>query len=202
MAEGLRTGRPVVKFCRALPVAALLFVAASTYRYYRAAPRMMRLPPGIEIEGRMGTPPATVATAVNLPAGILAAPFEMFLPRSPYREAYRIVEFSLLGVIFWFAMGRFIDDAIAWRTLRSGSRWRLSDCLMAALIAVEATLVLIVFTLERGRDVTDLWILAAATGWGLLGYAALIFRVMQFRAYPRAKQRRAEGADSANFRPQ
>jgi hypothetical protein len=192
MAEGLKTGRPLVKFCRALPVAALLFVAASTYRYYRSAPQLVRLPQGVEVEGRMGTPPATVATAVNLPAGILAAPFDMFLPRSPYREAYRIVEFSLLGVVFWFAIGRFIDDAIAWRTLRSGSRWRLSDCLMAALIAAEATFLLAFFVLEPGRGVTDLWLLAAATFWALMGYSALLFRIAQYRAYPRVKPARAE----------
>ena len=191
MVEGLKTGRPIVKFCRALPVAALLFVAASTYRYYRAAPQMMHLPRGVDIEGRVGTPPATVAVAVNLPAGILAAPFELSLPRSAYHEVFRIVEFSLFGVIFWFVIGRFIDDAIAWRTLRSGSRWRLSDCLMAGLIAGEATVLLIFFALEPGRGISDLWLLAAATGWALLGYSALIFRIAQFRAYPRT-----------NFHPQ
>lgn len=191
MVEGLKTGRPIVKFCRALPVAALLFVVASTYRYYHAAPRMMHLPQGVDIEGRVGTPPTTVAAAVNLPAGILAAPLEFFLPSSPYREVYRVVEFSLLGVIFWFAIGRFIDDAIAWRTFRSGSRWRLSDCLMAGLIAGEATVLLIFFALEPARGISGLWFLAAATGWALLGYSALFFRIAQFRAYPRA-----------NFRPQ
>lgn len=184
MVEGLKTGRPIVKFCRALPVAALLFVAASTYRYYRAAPQIVHLSRGIDIEGRVGTPPAIVATAVNLPAGILAAPLEIFLTSSPYREAYRILTFSLLGVIFWFAIGRFIDDAIAWRTLRSGSRWRLSDCLMAGLIAGEATVLLVFFALKPGHGIAGLWLLAAATGWALLGYAALIFRVAQFRAYP------------------
>jgi len=186
MVEGLKTGRPIVKFCRALPLAALLFVAASSYRYYRAAPQMVHLPRGVDIEGRIGTPPVTVATAVNLPAGILAAPLESLLPHSPYHELYRTVEFSLLGVIFWFSIGRFIDDVIAWRTLRSGSRWRLSDCLIAGLIAGEATVLLIFFALEPGRGISDFWLLASATGWALLGYSALMFRIAQFRAYPRS----------------
>ncbi|MGH9568316.1 MAG: hypothetical protein ACRD4F_01665, partial [Candidatus Angelobacter sp.] len=98
------------------------------------------------------------------------------------------VEFSVLGIVFWFFAGRFLDDLIAWRSLRSGSRWRLSDCLMAAIIALEATLVLGVFLLEP-RYTPDVWFLASGLAWALLGYWALIFRIVQFRAYPHIAQR-------------
>jgi len=198
MVEGLKAGRPLVKFCRVLPVAALLFVTASTYRYYRGPTRMVRLTRSIEIEARPGTPPSMIAAAVNLPAGVLALPLELTVFGSPYREVFRIVAFSVLGVIFWFAAGRFIDDAIAWRALRSGSRWRLSDCLMAALIAAEATLALFTPALVPGLFLPNTWFMLGAIGWALLGYSALVFRVVQFRAYPRTGNRRNRGAAENN----
>ncbi len=204
MVEGLKAGRPLVKFRRVLPLAELLFVAASTYRYYRFPPRMVRGPgPGVELVLRLGTPPATVAAAVNLPAGVVALPLEMAVrltdaPHSPYYDVFRIVEFSLLGVIFWYFAGRFMDDAIAWRALRSGSRWRLSDCLMAALIAAESTLVLFALRLMPGLFMPSAWFLLGALGWALLGYSALVFRVLQFRAYPRIKNRRNSGTTEDN----
>lgn len=193
MVEGLKAARPLVKFRRVLPVAALLFVTASTYRYYHTPTQLLRLR-GVEVEARAGTPPSIVATAVNLPAGVLALPIETALGidslRSTYYEVFRVAGFSLFGVIFWFAAGRFIDDVIAWQSVRSGSRWRLSDCMMAALIAAEGTLVLIAFTMERSRGGSDLWLVVAATCWALLGYSALLFRIVQFRAYPRSRNRR------------
>lgn len=190
MVEGLKAGRPLVKFRRALPVAALLFVAASTYRYYHAVPRTLLLPGGVTFVSRPGTPPATVATATNLPAIIFAAPVEMIFnsPQSRYHDVFRIVEFSLLGVIFWFAAGRFFDDVIAWRAVRSGSRWRLSDCLMAALVAAEATVVLAIFALKPGIF-PNTWFLISGVGWAMLGYSAFFFRILQYRAYPRTKRR-------------
>lgn len=199
MVEGLRQGRPLVKFRRVLPVAALLFVTITTYRYYHTEPFELASPLGPVRMARPGTRPSIVAAAINLPAGILALPLELAFLRNSQRrlrsfEAFRVVEFSVLGIVFWFFAGRFLDDLIAWRWLRSGSRWRLSDCLMAAVIAVEATLVLGVFLLEP-RYSPDVWFLASGLAWALLGYWALIFRIVQFRSYPRIAQR--NGAEPA-----
>lgn len=193
MVEGLKAGRPLVKFRRALPVAALLFVMASTYRYYHTIPRMLQLPGGAVLVSHPGTSPATVATATNLPAIILAAPLELILnpPQSSYHDLFRIVDFSLLGAVFWFAAGRFLDDVIAWRAVRSGSRWRLSDCLMAALVAAEATAVLAIFALKPGIF-PNAWFLVSGVGWAILGYSAFFFRILQYRAYPRTRERREE----------
>jgi hypothetical protein len=72
--------------------------------------------------------------------------------------------------------------------LRSGSRWRLSDCLMAALVAAEATAVLAIFALRPGLF-PNTWFLISGVGWAMLGYSAFLFRILQFRAYPRIKGR-------------
>lgn len=193
MVEGLRKGRPLVKFRRVLPVAALLLVTVATYRYYRVPPRAIGFPAGPPLVVRPGTSPSVIAVAVNLPAGIFALPLEFtFLGNSPRQlrlfDAFRIVEFSVIGIVFWFFVGRFLDDLIAWNSLRSGSRWRLSDCVIAALIAGEATLVLAVFATEPRFD-RDTSFLISGLFWAVLGYSALIFRVLQFRAYPRISKR-------------
>lgn len=193
MVEGLRKGRPLVKFRRVLPVAALLLVTIATYRYYRIPPRAIGFPAGPPLVVRPGTSPSVVAVAVNLPAGIFALPLEfMFLGNSPKQlrlfDAFRIVEFSVIGIVFWFFIGRFLDDLIAWNSLRSGSRWRLSDCVIALVIAAEATLVL-AFLANEPRFDRDLSFLISGVFWAVLGYAALIFRILQFRAYPRMSKR-------------
>jgi hypothetical protein len=196
MVEGLRASRPLLKFQRILPLAAVLFVSVSALRYYVAAPRFIRTPRGtIFSVSAPQTRPAIVATAVNLPASIFALPIELAVFRgagfrdSPYYEAFRTVEFSLLGILFWFYAGRALDDWIAWRQLRSGSRWRLSDCLVAALIAGEATMLGVLFTVGFKWERAELWYLASSISWALVGYWAFLFRVFQFRAYPRVKTR-------------
>ncbi len=199
MVEGLRQGRPLVKFRRVLPVAALLLVTIATYRYYRIPPRAIGFPAGPPLVVRPGTSPSVVAVAVNLPAGIFALPLEfMFLGNSPKQlrlfDAFRIIEFSVIGIVFWFFIGRFLDDLIAWNSLRSGSRWRLSDCVIAVLIAAEATLVL-AFLANEPRFDRDISFLVSGVFWAVLGYAALIFRILQFRAYPRMSKR-ANGSES------
>lgn len=195
MVEGLRSRRPLVKFRRILPVAAVLFVALSTLRYSSAGPRIFRTPGGsmFSINGRR-TRPAVVSTAINLPAFVIALPLELAIfrgdPRSnPYYELFRTIEFSLLGIIFWFCGGRAIDDWIGWRELRSGSRWRLSDCLVAGLIAVESTMLAVLFAIGFRWARAELWYLASSVAWALLGYWSFIFRIVQFRAYPRIRTR-------------
>jgi len=195
MVEGLRSGRPLVKFRRVLPVAAVLFVALSTFRYFSSAPRILRTPGGtiLSLNGRH-TRPAVVSTAINLPAFLIALPLELAVfrgdPRSnSYYEAFRTIEFSLLGIIFWFCAGRAIDDWISWRQLRSGSRWRLIDCLIAGLIAVESSMLAVLFAVGFTWARAELWYLASSVSWALLGYSAFVFRLVQFRAYPRAKMR-------------
>ena len=199
MVQGLRTSRPLVKFRRILPLAALLFVAVAAYRYFAAGPRLIHTPSGpIFSMSARETRPAVVATAVNLPASIIALPLELVVfgsdpGRSRYYEPFRVIEFSLVGLIFWFYFGRAVDDWIVWRKLRSGSRWRLSDCLMAALIAVEASILCVLFAVffkwERGEEI---WYLASAVAWTFLGYWAFLFRVVQFRAYPKVKTQAGE----------
>lgn len=195
MVEGLRSRRPIVKFCRILPVAAVLFVALSTLRYYSAAPRLLPTPGGplFSINGRR-TRPAVVSTAINLPAFAVALPLELAIfhgePRStPYYEPFRTIEFSLLGIFFWFSAGRAIDDWVGWRELRSGSRWRLGDCLIAALVALESSMLAVLFAIGFRWAPAELWYLASSVAWALLGYWAFIFRIVQFRAYPRIKTR-------------
>ena len=194
MVEGLRSRRPLVKFRRVLPVAAVLFVAITTARYFSAAPRVLRLPGGAILSNGHRTPPAVVSTAINLPAFFFALPLELAMfrgdPRkSAYYEPFRTIEFSLLGIIFWFSAGRAIDDWIAWRQLRSGSRWRLIDCFIAGLIAIESSLLAVLFAVGFNWARAELWYLASSIGWALLGYWAFFFRIVQLRAYPRAKMR-------------
>jgi hypothetical protein len=186
--KGLKSGRTGIKFRRILPLAALLFVTVTTYRYiaFPQAPRNG----GFALRANPHARPLTIAQAVNLPAFALTLPIELALfgPRrdnSAGAQAFSIVEFSVLGIIFWFFAGRFLDDFTTWRRLRSGSRWRLLDCLVAAFIAVESTLLLAVFTFIPLRDFQDMWLISGAIGWAALGYFAFTFRVMQFRAYPR-----------------
>jgi hypothetical protein len=186
--EGLKSGRPAIKLRRVLPLAALLFVTVTTYRYI-AFPMQQRNPSHL-LAMRSRTRPLTVAQAVNLPAFALTLPLELALfgPRrdnSAGAQAFSIVEFAVLGIVFWFFVGRFLDDLIIWRRLRSGSRWRLLDCLVAAFIAVEATLLLAVFTFTPLRDFQDIWLIAASIIWAIVGYFAFTFRIVQFRSYPR-----------------
>jgi hypothetical protein len=185
--QGLKSGRPAIKLRRILPLAALLFVTVTTYRYI-AFPRTPH--DGTSSVRNPHARPLTVAQAVNLPAFALTLPLELVLfgPRrdnSAGAQAFSIVEFAVLGIVFWFFVGRFFDDFITWRKLRSGSRWRLLDCLVAAFIAVESTLLLAVFTFIPLRGFQDMWLISACIGWAGIGYFAFAFRIMQFRAYPR-----------------
>jgi hypothetical protein len=193
MVEGLRTRRPLFKFRRILPLAAVLFVGISALRFYAAAPRFIRTPRGaiLSVSGQP-TRPAIVSTAVNLPAFILALPIELAVfgvdpRRNPSYEPFRMIEFSLLGSMFWFYSGRALDDWLAWRQLRSGARWRLSDCLVALIIAVEATMLTVLFIVGFKWDRTEIWYLTSAVSWTLLGYWGFFFRIAQFRAYPRSQ---------------
>lgn len=191
MVEGLRSNRPVIKFRRLLPAAAVLFIALTTWLYVVAAPNMVRSPRGALLSLPSHTRPAVIATAVNLPAFVIALPLELAVFGSnarnkPYYEPFRTVEFSLLGVIFWFFAGRALDDWIAWRQLRSGSRWRLSDCLLAALVAIECTMLTVLFAIGFKWERAELWYLASSLTWAAVGYWAFIFRVVQFRTYPKA----------------
>lgn len=186
--QGLKSGRTGIKFRRILPLAALLFVTIATYRYI-AFPQTPRNGT-FSLRANPHARPLTVAQAVNLPAFALTLPIELALfgpqrDNSAGAQAFSIVEFAVLGIIFWFFAGRFLDDFTTWRRLRSGSRWRLLDCLVAAFIAVESTLLLAVFTFIPLRDFQDMWLISASIGWAALGYVAFAFRVMQFRAYPR-----------------
>jgi hypothetical protein len=186
--QGLKSGRSAIRFRRLLPLAALLFVTAFTYRYI-AFPRLT--PNGrFSMRTNPRTRPLTITQAVNLPAFALTLPLELALfgpkrDNSAGARAFSIVEFAVLGIIFWFFVGRFVDDFIAWRRLRSGSRWRLLDCLVAAFIAVESTLLLAVFTFIPLRDFQDMWLISSSIVWAGIGYFAFTFRVLQFRAYPR-----------------
>ncbi len=188
MGQGLKSGRPAIKLRRILPLAALLFVTVTTYRYI-AFPRPPHNGPfAVRANPRMR--PLTVAQAVNLPAFALTLPLELALfgpkrDNSAAAQAFSIVEFAVLGIIFWFFVGRFLDDFITWRRLRSGSRWRLLDCLVSAFIAVEATLLLAVFTFIPLRDFQDMWLISASIGWAAVGYFAFTFRLVQLRSYPR-----------------
>ena len=129
MGQGLKSGRPAIKLRRILPLAALLLVTVTTYRYI-AFPRPTHNGP-FALHGDPRTRPLTVAQAVNLPAFALTLPLELALfgpkrDNSAAAQAFSIVEFAVLGIVFWFFVGRFFDDFITWRRLRSGSRWRLS----------------------------------------------------------------------------
>lgn len=188
MGQGLKSGRTGIKFRRILPLAALLFVTVTTYRYI-AFPRTPH-DGTTSLRANPHSRPLTVAQAVNLPAFALTLPIELALfgpkrDNSAGAQAFSIVEFAVLGIIFWFFAGRFLDDFTTWRRLRSGSRWRLLDCLVAAFIAVESTLLLAVFTFIPLRDFQDMWLISASIGWAALGYFAFAFRIVQFRAYPR-----------------
>lgn len=193
MVEGLRVERPLIKFRLVLPMAALLLVAASCYRYYRSAPAVVQGPGGALFSvGEIRIHPMIIAQAINLPAAVVALPLEVAIlgtrPRSmPMLEFVRIMEFSVIGIFFWFFMGRFVDDAVAWRQLRSGSRWRLSDCVVAALTSTNSMVGIIAFSMGQGRGRAGIWLLFSSVLWCLLGLSALGFRIMQIRAYPRMK---------------
>ena len=199
MVQGLRKRLSPIKFRHLMPVAALLFVAFSTLFFYMARPRTILTPRGTFITVSGGrTRPSVIATAINLPALVLAVPLELAVfagqpAMHPYHEAFRLVEFISLGVLFWFVIGRAMDDWIAWRQLRSGSRWRLLDCLIAALIALEASALAVQFSARFKWDQAQLWYLAGAIGWALMGYAAFVFRIAQLRAYPRARGKTQAG---------
>ncbi len=194
MVEGLRSSHQLIKFRRVLPAAAVLFVALSTWLYVAAAPRTVYAPPDLAFSDSTHTRPAVISTAVNLPAFVIALPLELAVlgPHARahrYYEPFRTVEFSLLGIIFWFFAGRAIDDWIGWRQIRSGSRWRLSDCLLAGLIAVESTMLAVLFAVGFKWAREELWYLSSSVAWALLGYWAFIFRVVQFHSYPKVKSR-------------
>jgi hypothetical protein len=192
MVEGLRVQRPLIKFRLVLPIAALLLVATSCYRYYRGSPTALRAPGAALSSDEYRLHPMMVAQAVNLPAAVVALPLEVAVVGTrpltmPGLEFVRIAEFSIIGIFFWFFMGRFVDDAIEWRQLRSGSRWRLSDCIVAALTAANSTLGFVAFTVGQNRGRGSIWLLFSSALWALLGFSALTFRIVQIRAYPRMK---------------
>lgn len=192
MVEGLRVERPLIKFRLVLPIAALLLVAASCYRYYRGVPAAAGRGQPVFTLDDLRIQPMIVAQAINLPAAVVALPLEVAIlgtrPRSmPVLEFVRIMEFSVIGIFFWFFMGRFVDDAIAWKQLRSGSRWRLSDCVVAAVTATNSMVGIIAFSMGQGRGRAGIWLLFSSVLWCLLGLSALGFRIMQIRAYPRMK---------------
>jgi hypothetical protein len=194
MVQGLRSGRQGIKFRLVLPAAAVLFVALSTWLYAAAGPHMVYSPPDVLYSASTHTRPAVIATAVNLPAFVIALPLELAMLGSHakshrYYEPFRTVEFSFLGMIFWFVAGRAIDDWIGWSQIRSGSRWRLSDCLFAALIAVESTMLAVLFAVGFRWAREELWYFTSSVAWALFGYWAFIFRVVQFNSYPKVKSR-------------
>jgi hypothetical protein len=199
MVQGLRTRLLPIKFSHIMPVAALLFVAFSTLFFHMARPRTILTPRGTFISLSGGrTRPSVIATAVNLPALVIAVPLELAIfpgqpGTQPYHEPFRLLEFTCLGILFWFIIGRAMDDWIVWRQLRSGSRWRLMDCIIAALIALEASALAVQFSARFKWDQDQLWYLAGAIGWALLGYSAFVFRIAQLRAYPRARGKTQAG---------
>ena len=198
MVQGLRTRLSPIKFRRVMPLAAILFVAFSTL-FFMMRPRTILTPRGTFMSVSGGrTRPSVIATAVNLPALVLAVPLELAIFAGqpvvhPYHELFRLLEFTFLGILFWFVIGRAVDDWIVWRQLRTGSRWRLLDCVISALIALEASALVVQFSASFKWDQAQLWYLAGAIGWALLGYSAFIFRIAQLRAYPRAHRKTHAG---------
>ena len=57
----------------------------------------------------------------------------------------------------------------------------------------EASALAVQFSARFKWDQAQLWYLAGAIGWALLGYAAFVFHIAQLRAYPRARGKTQAG---------
>lgn len=124
------------------------------------------------------------AMGVNLPAVPLVAPVEYSLrqPGALPNYKFRFFGFWFLGLLCWYMVGRFVDDLVQWRRMKTLPRKHWAD-LTFALIAAPSTILLAgSFTVSQGEST---FLAACGVLWLFLTASAFIFRVAQI-----IKQRR------------
>lgn len=131
-----------------------------------------------------------VVTALNVPVEFVQIPYAMVNPnKSEWRPpgmdlfVWRAITYPVWGMLFWWIAGRGADALAAARQNRVTPRIHWLEMVVGVLLLAMGVLVMLAFALggPQHSDSRDLWFLAMAILWGLLGSLSLAGGIMQWR---------------------
>jgi hypothetical protein len=129
------------------------------------------------------------AAALNLPAGLIQLPYDIFspthtewMPAGMDSTVWRAVTWPVIGLVFWWLPGRGIEalSAVKYRQLAPRIGW--TETIAGFLVMAAGATILIGFLFAPPADRADLRKFAAAGGlWALLGGLSVVARIAQWR---------------------
>jgi hypothetical protein len=138
-----------------------------------------------------------VTVILNFPVLISQLPYMLFrpaprewVPRQVLPEIWRALTWPLVGIFFWWLVGRGIDALRAARGAVLIPRIKTAETLCAVLLFVIGAIVLvgiITSTSDDRRDIQFLALVAGALLWGALASFTIAARFLQWRICKRSE---------------
>lgn len=130
-----------------------------------------------------------VVAALNLPAGIVQLPYEMFsanhqklMPRGVDFKVWRAVTWPLVGMIFWWIAGRGADALMAARRKRISPLIGWVETTVGFLFLAGGVVMIVGIEFFSGSDRPDLQPVALISAlWAFLGGLSVAGKIAQWR---------------------
>lgn len=136
--------------------------------------------------------------ALNFPVLVAELPYiivspskEEWVPRGMFRDTWRALSWPLVGVFFWWFLGRSFEGLFAARRLIAIPRISWAETTFALILCVVGIIALIGIVTSTPDDRRDIKFMALTTGgvfWGLLATTTIAARYLQWRLAKRSVQ--------------
>ncbi len=128
------------------------------------------------------------AAALNLPAGLIQLPYDIFspshtewMPAGMDSTVWRAVTWPVIGLVFWWLPGRGIEALSAAKYRKLAPRIGWTETIVGFLVMAAGATILILFFFISSHDSTDMKMGAAGGLWALLGGLSVVARIAQWR---------------------
>ena len=133
---------------------------------------------------------------LNLPAGLIQVPYAIlnpakqeWVPRGMVFKTWRVISWPLIGILFWWSVGRGIEALLAAQRGLVHPRITWTETAVGAALCLFCAIAAVCLPLYAGADAEfpyRLWI-AGSGLWSVLGGIVVAARVAQFRIRRRAR---------------
>lgn len=139
---------------------------------------------------------------LNLPSGLIQLPYAMlssakqeWVPRGMVFKTWRVISWPLIGIFFWWSVGRGIEALLAVQRHLVHPRITWTETVVGAALCLFCAVAAVCLPLYAGADAEfpfKLWI-AGSSMWSVLGGTVVAARVAQFRIRRRRQLTNASG---------